>query len=217
MGENDSGNGSAKDLRLNSIARYQKQSPEYVLEEHSHCEVPAGCGGVVLRWRNPHRTVPVEMWMYSTGSASFFLDGAEPPSGRTLVTYGEHVLCWTIEDFDPTAAILVFSGAFDTSGVNLLVTPPAARDGNPILTAADGSWRYTYTPPADDEWMRPAYDDTSWLAMVARPITPPDEKAYGAGYRLKRLQALGAEGLGVVGAIPKVWIRRRFTLAEQPA
>jgi sulfatase modifying factor 1 len=24
-----------------------------VLEAHSHCEVPAGCGGVVLQWRNP--------------------------------------------------------------------------------------------------------------------------------------------------------------------
>jgi hypothetical protein len=40
---------AGKDLRLNSLSRYTKRSPEYVLEEHSHCEVPAGCGGVVLR------------------------------------------------------------------------------------------------------------------------------------------------------------------------
>jgi len=160
MGEN----GSAKDLRLNSIARYQKQSPEYVLEEHSHCEVPAGCGGMVLRWRNPHLAVPIAMRVYTTGAASFFLDGALTTSSRPLAPYGEHTLCWTIEDFDPTAAILLFAGVCDTAEVNLLVTPPAAGDGDPILTAADGSWRYTYTPPADDLWMQPTYDDSTWLA-----------------------------------------------------
>ncbi len=212
----DGENGPAKGLRLNSIARYQKQSPEYVLEEHSHCEVPAGCGGVVLRWRNPHLSVPIEMRLYAVGAVSFMLDGDEPLSSRPLVPYGDHVLCWTIAEFDPTAAILLFAGVCDTSAINVSVTPPPDGNGNPIYTATDGSWRYTYTAPADNDWLRPHYDDSAWLPMVTRPVTPPDEKAYGAAYRLKRLQEAGAEGLGVVGAIEKVWIRRRFSLAPKP-
>jgi hypothetical protein len=39
--------------RLNSLDRFRKQPGRLVLEEHSHCQVPAGCGGGVLRRRNP--------------------------------------------------------------------------------------------------------------------------------------------------------------------
>ena len=41
----------ADEQRLNSVDRFRKKSERLVLEEHGHCEVPAGCGGVVLRWR----------------------------------------------------------------------------------------------------------------------------------------------------------------------
>ena len=33
-------------LRLNTLNRFRKHSPRLLLEEYSHCEVPAGCGGV---------------------------------------------------------------------------------------------------------------------------------------------------------------------------
>jgi hypothetical protein len=46
-------------LKLNGLSRYTKQSPRLVLEEYSHCEVPAGYGGVVLRWRNPDQPLPM--------------------------------------------------------------------------------------------------------------------------------------------------------------
>ena len=41
-----------RQLRINTLSRYRGRPPRLVLEEHNHCEVPAGCGGVVLRWRN---------------------------------------------------------------------------------------------------------------------------------------------------------------------
>jgi hypothetical protein len=43
---------------LNSLDRFRKHPGQLVLEEHGHCEVPAGCGGVVLRWRNPNPSPP---------------------------------------------------------------------------------------------------------------------------------------------------------------
>jgi hypothetical protein len=30
-----------RDLKLNSLSRYSKESPLLILEEHGHCEVPA--------------------------------------------------------------------------------------------------------------------------------------------------------------------------------
>ncbi len=56
-----------KGLNLNNLDRYTKLSPRFVLEEYSHCEVPAGCGGIVLRWRNPEVGIPIEFWHYTPG------------------------------------------------------------------------------------------------------------------------------------------------------
>ena len=47
------GNDDKPDLRLNELERFRKTSSRLALEAHSHCEVPAGCGGVVLRWTRP--------------------------------------------------------------------------------------------------------------------------------------------------------------------
>jgi hypothetical protein len=90
-----------RELRLNSLARYPKSSPLFVLEEHGHCEVPAGCGGVVLRWRNPRAGVPVHMWLYHEGDGALFLDGASLPSARPVVSFGEHVLAFELAVADP--------------------------------------------------------------------------------------------------------------------
>ena len=56
------------DLRLNELQRYRKTSSRLALEVHSHCEVPAGCGGVVLRWRRPGAPVGISLLSYVSGS-----------------------------------------------------------------------------------------------------------------------------------------------------
>src|SRR5438067_610618 len=61
---------------ISSLDRYRKRSARLVLEEHGSSVVPAGCGGVVLRWRNPQQTVPLVVYLYSPGQAQLFLDGA---------------------------------------------------------------------------------------------------------------------------------------------
>jgi hypothetical protein len=199
------------DLRLNSISRYSKQSSEYTLEVHSHCEVPAGCGGVVLRWRNPRLSVPLEIWTYTTSEAQFFLDGVIPTSGRPLVPYGEHVLAWIITSFDPAAIVLACSATYEETQrpIHVHVIPPTVQSVS-ILSAPDGTWRYTFTPPPGT-WTRPDFDDSAWPAMVARPV---GEEELRKNYRLKRIHALGAQSLGVVGSSHTVWVRRRFSLTD---
>ena len=54
-----------------------------MLEEYSHCEVPAGCGGVVLRWRDPEAGIPLRVSIASFGEAALFVDG-EAVSGSDL-------------------------------------------------------------------------------------------------------------------------------------
>src|SRR5262249_6025263 len=98
-----------RELKLNSLARYSKTSPLFILEEHGHCEVPAGCGGVVLRWRNPQRGVPVTMWLYAGGGCRVYLDGKVTTSGRPVVPFGEHVLAFAATGVDPAYPVLTFA------------------------------------------------------------------------------------------------------------
>ncbi|GIJ66957.1 hypothetical protein [Virgisporangium ochraceum] len=212
-----------RDLKLNSLSRYSKESPLLILEEHGHCEVPAGCGGVVLRWRDPRAGVPLLMRMYAEGECTVLLDGQAPPAARTVVPYGEHVLGFVVSGFDPAYLVLMFRMANDppSRGVSRPVTPFQ------VVTAADGRWRYTVDDPTDGTtdgttdgaWARPGFDDGAWAGLVHRPDRrPPDDPKRDLGsYRVDRLARDGAVGLGVpdeagAAAAPTLWIRHAFTI-----
>jgi hypothetical protein len=202
-------------LKLNSLDRYSKDSPELVLEEYGSCEVPAGCGGVVLRWRNPDEGIPLPVGIYTAGERDVTLDEQPLVSGRPMVSFGEHVLAITVSGFDPACIVLMFAAIYDEAdlaGVRLShPTGQAAR----ILSAADGTWKYTAEPP-DEEWAGLAYDDTGWLPMVARETARPprDPQRDLDRWTLQRLSKKGAAGLGVRSHAPKVWIRKRFVVAR---
>jgi hypothetical protein len=197
-------------LRLNSIGRFSKSSPEYVLEEHSHCEVPAGCGGAVLRWRNPKRNVPVGLWSYSPAQATLLLDGATPTSSRPLLPYGEHVLAWTLTECDPSYALLYFAAFYDPqrSGQEQYRWPPKQEPN--LLTAADTTWRYMVTPPPDG-WELPGFDDQSWSSLTSRPA-PPLSDPKREPFQLRHLREIGAEGLGIDTDVTTAWVRKVMVL-----
>jgi hypothetical protein len=199
------------DLRLNSLARYSKQSSEYVLEVHSHCEVPAGCGGVVLRWRNPRQAIPLEIRAYTAGEATFLLDGAPPATARPLVPYGEHVLAWSITNFDPAAPVLACAATYDETRPGAARVTPSTGQFVSILSTPDGTWRYTFaTPP--EHWTQPTFDDGAWSPMVAWAISDEERRKT---YWLHHVCTLGAEPLGVEGVGHTVWIRKRFSLTDE--
>jgi hypothetical protein len=198
-----------RDLKLNSLSRYSKESPLLILEEHGHCEVPAGCGGVVLRWRDPRAGVPLIMRMYAEGECTVLLDGRSPPAARSIVPFGEHVLGFVVSGFDPAYLVLMFTAADEPP------TRSSQTAGQFLLaTAADGTWRYTVDRPDDEGWLHPGFDDGDWPELEARPDRrPPDDpdRDY-ARYRIDRLAEAGAVGLGVALDAPRVWIRREFTI-----
>jgi hypothetical protein len=197
-----------RELKLNSLSRYSKESPLLILEEHGHCEVPAGCGGVVLRWRDPRAGVPLIMRMYVEGECTLLLDGQSPPAARSIVPFGEHVLGFVVSGFDPAYLVLMFTAADE---------PPSrsSRPGSFLLaTAADGTWRYTVDRPDGEGWLHAGFDDGDWSELEERAERRPPEdpdRDY-ARYRVGRLADAGAVGLGVARDAPRVWIRREFTL-----
>jgi hypothetical protein len=192
------------DLALNSLSRYAKSSPRLILEEHGHCEVPAGCGGVVLRWRNPDRGVPITMWAYALGELRLYLDGEPVEWSRPIVSPGAHVLGFVVSGVEPASIALMFAAHDETGAVQ---SPPGAYR---VLSAPDGSWRYTTSEPAGD-WLAPSFDDGPWLPMSERDQLSSDGTSDHSEYRLSRIRKLGAVGLGAdtTGA---VWVRKTFEL-----
>ena len=84
-----------RDLKLNSLGRYGKSNSRLVLEEHGHCEVPAGCGGVVLRWRNPNSCL-LFIFHFFGSKGTILLDGKTLTSVRLLISFEEHVLSFAV-------------------------------------------------------------------------------------------------------------------------
>jgi hypothetical protein len=205
--------------QLNSVNRFRKQPGPLVLEEYGNCEVPAGCGGVVLRWRNPRAVRPVLVYLYTPVAATWFLDGETPQTGRVDLAPGPHLFALALPDVDLSAGFLLFAavGAADQTGRSS--PPPPEERPLQVLSGADGSWRFALEQPGDD-WQAPGFDDRHWAALAAVPLPQLESKAYGY-YRSRKCLELGAAPLGVPRpatdtgpAKGSIWIRKVF---EVPA
>jgi len=74
-----------RNLRLNGIDRFVKSSPHLHLEEYDSCEVPSGCGGVVLRWTNINSPIALDLVIRQNGKLQGWMNGramAEREPGR---------------------------------------------------------------------------------------------------------------------------------------
>jgi len=208
--------------QLNSLSRFRKQSGRLVLEEHSHCEVPAGCGGVVLRWRNPYAALPVSIHIYSAAPATCSFDGVEVQIGRMDLAIGLHVLALAIETVDLSAGLISFVLRHEPKDYQRGKTAQTVDRPLNVLSAADGSWKYSLSIPAV-EWTSVSFDDRDWqgLTRTSPPMLKQSDEGY---YASRRCFELGAVCLGLPsGKHPKrgkVWIRKVFEVSapeERPA
>jgi hypothetical protein len=205
-----------RDLNLNSLGRYAKQSSRLILEQHSHCEVPAGCGGVVLRWRSEISELPVLVHSFSSGKSKLLIDGQAPSSSWSMVSFGDHVLSLVLEAV-PKDAILAVAAVHDPSRVPLA----SQQLGEPlnVLSDADGTWKCTTVQPAGDRWMKSGFDDSSWTALEAAPAPVLDKRR---GYsrenmwelRLQMALDAGAKCLRVATPTGQMWVRRAFRVTK---
>ena len=215
----------ADDLNLNSISRFSKHSPRLHLEEHGHCEVPAGCGGVVLRWYNPAKGVPILLKAYwPSAPAALLLNGVAPVSMRPLVPPGRVVLAIHYESTRPLArgrrwwparfpdhALLMFAISRPESG-SYSMTDSSIFAAHSV---PDGSWRFSITPPPED-WVLPDFDAAAWPELVERPLDPPKKKDYRQSDAFRSLSELGARPMGLpFSHAGPAWVRKAFTLEQE--
>lgn len=192
----------AREPELNSLDRYVKASPRFVLEEHGHCEVPAGCGGVVLRWRDRFVSVPLEIAAAVVGAESWdvLVDGEPPSTARPLLSPGRHVLTVVARGVvTGEFAFLLWATSPDTGDAPLLSTP-----------GHTGDWRATGREPAPSILTDPDFDVSSWAPGIPGRV---DEDVQP--YSVRRTRDLGAEPLTVDPSVPdavapRVWLRAVF-------
>jgi len=204
---------SEDDLQLNSLARFSKKFSNLHLEEHGHCEVPAGCGGVVLRWSNPATGIPLLLRVLSPGTVHLFIDGAPPNSARPFVALGRHILSVEVDAAIPGRAAIMFAAAYDRQATHDL------GGDNPLaaVSAADGSWYFRTTPPRDETWRLSDGDMDGWDAMIECPIDEPDpQQAWQTSRTFDLLTKFGARPIGMPAArdhAGAIWIRNAFHVA----
>jgi hypothetical protein len=197
-----------RDLKLNSL---DKPASKLVLEAHSSCEVPAGCGGVILRWRR-RSDLPFEMWIYSTPPVEVFLDGVPVRAGRPLIPPGDHVVAFRLGDGErPTRPVMLFAAFYDEKQFTHVRMTPTSDQSHRLVSAADGHWKYDTGKARDDNWMMPGFDDADWRPMIERRM-PDEKKDTMGGYRLQRVVALGAKPIGPENGAGEIRIRRAFTI-----
>ncbi len=194
--------------QLNSLDRFRKQPGNLVLEQYSHCEVPAGCGGVVLRWRNPRVARSVILHLYTPKEATCLLDGQPVTSARVDLAPGPHVLAVALEDVDLTQGLVMFAAHDGAARRGLDDTPLVA-------SAEDSTWKASRVRPADD-WTTLAFDDSDWQVLTRVPTPQLDWRDFGAA-QLHQCERAGAHCLGLadVKRASGIWVRKVFTITTE--
>lgn len=165
------------DLRINTLHALSKYSPGLVLEEHGHCEVPAGCGGVVLRWRDPAAGTPAVLSVACQGRIRAWLDDVEVHTGYLTLRPGRHVLVLELHELDtvPSPVAVVLRERDDEPA--LYVSSPD------LLFEGELAWQ---TRPLDAP-------DAPFVPMRSADDLPTDEE----DWRFRDLGELGARPLRV--------------------
>jgi hypothetical protein len=201
----------AKEPHLNSLERFRKQPGRLVLEEHGHCEVPAGCGGVVLRWRNPHAPLLITIHLYTPVPAQSFVDGNELESARIILAPGPHTVAVVLENVDPTAVRIMFSASHNPREYQKTLPAELIEPSFLAVSADDGTWKFSLEPPEGQDWLSTTFDDRDWPALV-KTATPELQWQDHGSYQWDRCRQLGAVCLRVPApsstAEPPSWWRR---------
>lgn len=189
-------------LKLNTLDRYRKRSPDLVLQDYSHCEVPAGCGGVVLRWIDPREAIPLLFYVFSPGQCSPWIDGVQVTSAAPLLHVGAHVFAARIEGAPLGEGAIMAAGVCRLAGPDVRVV---------IRTDEHTRWRATTFTPPGDAWTLPEFDDSAWGRMVTQPMMVPASKDR-ASWAYEQTRRHDPRPLGLPGASGTVWVRARFVL-----
>lgn len=197
-------------LQLNSLKRFSKSSDRLVLEEYDHCEVPAGCGGMIFRWRDPAAGVPVAVRIATAAEVSAALDGRSVDDGEANLKAGWHVLAVHLSGADRPPNLLIAALT-----LNLPEHQLRAAGESPwfVGSAPNGYWRCSSLDPGEG-WEGLDFKERSFHPMAASPVALGQLKG-DKSWRYQRLERLGAKALDLPRGHQELWVRARFFLKEE--
>lgn len=185
------------DLRINTLHRFAKRSPKLILHEYSHCEVPAGCGGVVLSWIDPEQGRPVTCHVGAPRArGEMWLDGAPLTTSLSRLRTGRRLIALHMVPQDSGSQVFSLTVSYDDRDTDLV------SSGTP-------TWRCTRVRP-DDSWIDPGFDDSAWTApVVATPRTSARDSWVAHLFERAR-----ERGQPVFELEHELWLRVTFTVEE---
>ncbi|AKQ66555.1 hypothetical protein A176_003467 [Myxococcus hansupus] len=165
--------------------------------------MPAGCGGVVLRWRKPGAPIGISLRVYVAGGAKdLCLDGKPLVEQRTTLTPGPHVVSFQADA--PGSAGFVLMKAE--------LNPEISTASNPVAaSSANGQWKASTRPPHDG-WRHPGFFDSDFAPMVALPVPKPAPSSQEWLWEWLRKDVTG---LGVETPAAMAWVRWSFHLDDK--
>ena len=188
--------GADDDLRINTLHRFAKHSPRLTLREYSHCEVPAGCGGVVLRWTDPRLGLPVFISAVGlNGVTDVWLDGVQVPTSATSLRSGAHVLALHVRPEEVGASLLL-----------TIAIRSGTSSSSTDLLAGHSRARVTYTDPTA-AFSAIEHNDRRWPVAVKATA---DDMTELQDWHRDRLLRLLDEGTLVLPLTAEAWIRVAF-------
>ena len=193
------------EIDINSVERFSKQSKKLILEELNRCEVPAGCGGVVLRWLSLEHGLSVGFRIrHFDAESQVYCNGQYLPNCCTNLPFSPGVLAIHIEkrvdDFDWFSVV-----ANHTSYTR------EAQHGETIPELSlsdDGTWKFTTEPPTEN-WTEIEFNDSSWETMEEAKSNF-DSVPENREWLFRRLNEDNTPRLSIPRA--EVWIRKHFDL-----
>lgn len=208
--------GSKRDLVVNELDRYAKRSDRLVLEEYSHCEVPAGCGGAILRWIDPQEALPLQLRLWTTGKAEVFFDGAPTRSARVEVRTGAHVLAVRLSPREGAPPEIALALCYSDKERSTDTSEPSrsASIGRKIavLSGAGATLLATPKAPASEAWKEVGFDDSGWVSLT--PVKTP--AAEERDWHLRLVREAGARVVGHGSLKGTLWVRCAFDVALGP-
>jgi hypothetical protein len=178
------------DLELNTLHRFAKHSPRLVLEEYSHCEVPAGCGGAILRWRDPDEGIPLQLAVAADGDVTVLVDGGFV-GARFALAPGSH-----------TIAVAVTNARTPVIALALRIAGPGQE-----LNRRDPVWATREQTRISrfhvEGWGQRRFDDSGWGTPSAAEVDLGNRE-----WRFRQLENQGALLIPTLG--PDLWLRDTF-------
>jgi hypothetical protein len=189
-------------LRLNTLHRFRKHSPRLLLQEYSHCEVPAGCGGVVLRWLDRQAGLPAVVRVAALGKVRCWFNGEEVRSSRIELQAGRHALAVEISDL-PRAGTPMLA--------QIQVNLPR-DDATLVQTLGDSTWYVIDFEPAGS-WTKPLYDPphSGW----SRALHHPDYEAEVPENERWRWSSLVRNATPIVLPGTHAWLHHEFFVSAE--